>query len=262
MDELRHKDRVQAQFAAAAEEYVRSANHATGDDLAQLAAWAEGGPDRVALDVATGGGHTALVLAALYGRVVASDLTERMLRTAEAFIRIRGVGNVEFRVADAESLPFPDSSFDSVSCRIAPHHFADVARFVAEAARVLKPGGILLLEDSVTPDDPALARFLNDAERARDSTHVRSLRVREWRDLLTEVGLTIEDERIFRKTHPFADWLDRAHTPEPTRLELAETFRRAPSAVRAAFAIEVDSSGDVVSYSDEKLALKARKQAG
>src|SRR5919199_3568374 len=197
-----HKERVQAQFAASAEAYVVSAGHAMGDDLAQLVAWAEGGPDKVALDVATGAGHTALALAPHYGRVVASDLTERMLTTAEAFIRGRGVANVEFRRADAERLPFGDAEFDAVSCRIAPHHFGDVARFVAEVARVLKPGGLFLLEDSVAPDQPELADFLNRAEWLRDATHVRSRGAREWRDLLARPRLPLEGERAFPKTPP------------------------------------------------------------
>ena len=93
-DTTTHKARVQDQFGASAAAYVASAGHAAGDDLAQLVAWAEGGPDKAALDVATGGGHTALALATHYGRVVASDLTAPMLAAAEGFIRGRGVGNV------------------------------------------------------------------------------------------------------------------------------------------------------------------------
>lgn len=260
MDQVSHKERVQAQFGASAEYYVASITHATGDDLEQLAAWAEGGPERIALDIATGAGHTALALAPLYGRVIASDLTDRMLATAEAFIQSRGVANVEFRCADAEDLPFPDETFDTVSCRIAPHHFANVARFVSQVARVLRPGGIFLLEDSVAPEDPALAKFLNDAERLRDATHVLSLRVGDWHQLLTDAGLTVEAEYLFPKTHAFAGWVERARTPEAARLKLEQTFRDAPPAAREAFAIVVDASGQVVSYSDQKLALKARKQ--
>ncbi len=260
VDNASHKQRVQAQFGAAAEYYVRSVSHATGDDLQQLVAWAEGGPERIALDVATGAGHTALALAPLYGRVIATDLTDRMLATAQAFIQSRGVANVEFRRADAEDLPFPDETFDTVSCRIAPHHFTNVARFVAEVARVLRPGGVFLLEDSVAPEDPALAEFLNDAERLRDATHVQSLRVGDWHRLLTDADLAVEAEYLFPKTHAFASWVERARTPEASRRKLEQTFRDAPPAARAAFAIVVDANGQVVSYSDQKLALKARKQ--
>ena len=260
MSDTEHKERVQTQFGAAAASYVTSVGHAGGDDLAQLVEWAEGAAEKVALDVATGGGHTALALAPFYGSVVASDLTDQMLATAEAFIRGRGVGNVAFRRADAEDLPFPDGAFDLVSCRIAPHHFPNVPRFVTEVARVLKIGGLFLLEDSIVPEDAALAEFLNHAEWLRDSTHVRSLRTPEWRDLLANAGLVVEAEQVFAKAHPFADWLDRARTPEAARDEVIQMFRAAPAAAREAFDIVVAPDGTVISYTDEKIALKARKR--
>lgn len=259
MEPVTHKERIQAQFGGSAEHYVASAGHAEGDDLAQLVAWAEGGPDRIALDIATGGGHTALALAPAYGRVIASDLTARMLRAAEAFIGSCGVTNVAFHPADAEALPFADASFDLVSCRIAPHHFADVKAFVGEAARILKPGGIFLLIDSVIPEDDALGDFLNRVEAVRDPTHVRSLRRSEWQNLLIAAGLLVEGEAIFPKTHRFTDWLDRARTPPPARTEVIARFRDASPEARAAFAIEVDPAGHPVSFTDHKLALKARK---
>ena len=259
MDTIRHKQQVQAQFGAAAEHYVVSATHAAGDDLDQVVTWAEGGPDRVALDVATGAGHTALALAPLYGQVIASDLTERMLQTAEAFIRGRGVMNVSFRQADAESLPFAEQSFDLVSCRIAPHHFANVTRFVAEVHRVMKSGAIFLLEDSIAPEDPEVATFLNEAEWLRDHTHVRSLRVSEWRGLLQDVGLITEAERVFPKDHPFETWVRRSHTSEADQSKLVDMFRAPPLSARAALRIVVDDTGRVVSYCDEKIVFKARK---
>jgi len=254
-----HKARVQEQFGGSAERYVASAGHAAGDDLDQVVAWAEGGPDRVALDVATGGGHTALALAPLYGRVIASDLTERMLAAAEAFARERGATNLEFQPADAENMPFPDAAFDLVSCRIAPHHFARPADFVREVARVLRPGGLFLLVDSVVPEDPALGDFLNRAEKLRDSTHVRSLTRAEWRGLVEAAGLTVEAEAVVRKTHAFALWLERARTPEAAGREVTAMFRDAPAEIKAVYDIAVGPAGDVLSYTDYKLALKARK---
>lgn len=257
-----HNRRVQERFGDAADAYVASRTHAAGDDLAQLVAWVEGDAARAALDVATGGGHTALALAPHYGRVVASDLTPRMLAAAAALARRRGARNIAFVCAAAERVPFASGAFGLVSCRIAPHHFGDVAGFVAEVARVLAPGGLFLLEDSVAPDDPALAGFLNRAEALRDATHVRSLGAREWRDLLAGAGLTIEAEATLPKAHPFDDWVERARTPDPRRAALTALFRDAPPAARAAFAIATNAEGRVLSYTDEKLLLKARRGSG
>ena len=255
-----HKARVQEQFGGSAERYVASAGHAAGDDLDQIVVWAEGGPDRIALDVATGGGHTALALSPHYGKVVASDLTPAMLAAAEVFLRQRGAQNVTFETADAEKLPFADATFDLVSCRIAPHHFARPADFVCEAARVLRPGGLFLLVDSIVPEELALASFLNHVEKLRDPTHVRSLTRDEWRGLAEAAGLSVEAEAIHRKTHGVDLWLERARTPETVRPRVIELFREAPSDAKSAFDIKIGPGGDVLSYTDMKLALKARKR--
>src|SRR6266545_7095190 len=138
---------VQDQFGATAQSYVTSQSHAHGDDLQRMIELARPRGDERMLDIATGGGHTALAFAPHVREVVASDLTPRMLAAAEAFIRGQGVTNVLFEPADAEELPFADASFDIVTARIAPHHFPNPRRFVHQAVRVLRPGGLFLLDD-------------------------------------------------------------------------------------------------------------------
>ena len=77
-----------------AEGYVTSQTHAKGADLERLIAIAQPQSDWAVLDVATGGGHTALRFAPHVAHVTASDLTARMLEKAEAFIRAQGVTNI------------------------------------------------------------------------------------------------------------------------------------------------------------------------
>ena len=164
-DERQH-EAVRRQFGARAPQYVVSEVHASGADLAQLRRWADGGPEKSLLDIATGGGHTALALAPKFGTVVATDITEPMLAAASEFVAGQGAANVKFQVADSQNLPFEPDSFDCLSCRIAPHHFSRPSLFVLEARRVLKPGGIFLLEDSIVPDDEALALALSTRPRS------------------------------------------------------------------------------------------------
>ena len=94
------------------------------------------------LDVAAGPGNAALAAAALGARVVASDLTPELLDAGRAAAEDRGL-SLEWSVADAEHLPFPDAEFDVVlSCvgaMFAPHHQA----CADELLRVLRPGGRL-----------------------------------------------------------------------------------------------------------------------
>ena len=260
-DSFSHKERVRAQFGGSAEAYVASPGHAAGDDLAALVAWATttAAPQRAALDIATGGGHTALALAASFGRVVAADLTPRMLAKAAEFIGGRGITNVIYACADAEHLPFADRSFDLVTCRIAPHHFGDIPAFVREASRVLRHGGHFLLIDNITPEDPELDAFLHRAESLRDTTHHRSLTATRWRELFASADLTVEDERIFEKTHPFANWLTRARVPADRRVLLDEHFRHATPATREAFAVTIGQDSEIASYNSRAILLKGRR---
>src|SRR5436305_11892043 len=114
MENSKIKQLAQDQFGPVAQQYVTSAIHAHGDDLARMIELAQPRGDERLLDIATGGGHTALAFAPHVREVVATDLTPRMLEVAEAFIREQGATNVSFQVADAEALPFAAADFDIV----------------------------------------------------------------------------------------------------------------------------------------------------
>ncbi|MDP4108049.1 MAG: class I SAM-dependent methyltransferase, partial [Bacillota bacterium] len=147
-----YKKEVKQQFGKNAESYVTSSIHKDGVDLQKLLKLAKITGEEVVLDIATGGGHTANGFASFVNKVIALDLTAQMLVVAEKFIRGNGHQNVEFVQGDAEDLPFSAQSFDIVTCRIAPHHFPNVNKFVNEVFRVLKSGGQFLLDDNVVPE--------------------------------------------------------------------------------------------------------------
>ncbi len=203
------RDEVQRRFGAAAERYVQSADHAKGESLDRLIQLTNPAPDWRVLDVATGGGHTALALAPRVREVVATDLTRPMLDAAERFVRGTGVGNVRFQEADAGALPFDAGTFDLVTCRIAAHHFPDCAAFVREAARVVRPGALVAVIDNVVPADGEGDRFVNAFERIRDPSHHRAYRESEWRSFYEAAGLGIETLERFRKARNFAAWCGR-----------------------------------------------------
>ncbi|MBA3874578.1 MAG: methyltransferase domain-containing protein, partial [Anaerolineae bacterium] len=168
MSDSEVKAQAQERFGKFAQGYVESKGHASGDDLDRLVELAQPQSDWLVLDVATGGGHTALKFAPLVNKVVALDLTPQMLEAAEKFLTGKGITNVEFKAGDAEQLPFDADIFNLVTCRIAPHHFPDCWKFVQECARVLKPGGTLIVEDNTVPDDERAARYVDAFERLRD----------------------------------------------------------------------------------------------
>jgi SAM-dependent methyltransferase len=96
------------------------------------------------LDLASGVGDPALSIAAVVapsGRVTATDLGPGMISLAEELARKKSIANIEFREANAESLPFPDASYDVLTCRFGIMFFPDLAKALRECFRVLKPGG-------------------------------------------------------------------------------------------------------------------------
>jgi len=253
------KDLVQEQFGAAAQGYVTSAIHAKGGDLARLIELARPRGDERVLDVATGGGHTALAFAPHVREVVASDLTPQMLAAAETFIRGQGVTNVSFELADAEALPFEGGSFDIVTSRIAPHHFPSPQRFVQEAARVLRTGGLFLLDDNMAPDDPELEAFMNRFEKWRDPSHVRACTISEWRGWMEQAGLRVEQADPLTSTrYDFPDWVARMKLPEAERAALEAWLVAAPPRCAEAFEIAVED-GRVRSIAGKFAIIAARK---
>src|SRR5271154_248128 len=105
---------------------------------------AELAPGMMVLDLACGTGEPALSLAKAVtprGRVVATDMVPEMLEAARQNAAAQGLDNMEFRLADAETLPFSDGEFDRVTCRFGIMFFPDIPKAMAEIRRVLKPDG-------------------------------------------------------------------------------------------------------------------------
>src|SRR5260370_29917512 len=92
------KTQVQDYFSRTADSYVASFSHRSGDDLQRLIELGEWNPQLTALDIATGGGHTALAIAPFVSQITVTDLTPRMLEKAREFILAQGVTNAHFQV--------------------------------------------------------------------------------------------------------------------------------------------------------------------
>lgn len=109
-----------------------------------LTARAELRPGMRVLDLASGTGEPALSIAPLVGpdgSVTATDVIPEMVEIAQDHAEEQGLTNMHCRQAAAEDLPFPDASFDRVTCRFGVMYFPDVPRALGEVRRVLRPGG-------------------------------------------------------------------------------------------------------------------------
>ena len=168
-----------------AEAYRESEAHRQGRDLELFAEWAVG---KTVLDVATGGGHVAARLREAGCEVVTCDPAPGMKPDV---------------ICRAENLPFADSSFDIVTCRVAAHHFEDPAAAVRELARV--SGALVLIADNLY-----LGEAGEQADRLRDPTHVRNYSEDEWRGLFARAGLEVEAFEREEKRIELEPWLERA----------------------------------------------------
>lgn len=205
---MTNKKQIKEQFGANAKDYVKSRTHAKGASLSRLLELVEPHPDWKSLDIATATGHTAFVFSPYVAHVWATDITPEMLQTAREQARERGIKNVTIEYADAEDLPYQDSTFDLVTCRIAPHHFQDIKRFLQEVGRVLRLGGILAIVDNIVPSGYA-GNYINAFEKLRDPSHERCLSLEEWLEIFQATHFTIQHYEILDKRMAFGFWAKR-----------------------------------------------------
>jgi ubiquinone/menaquinone biosynthesis C-methylase UbiE len=229
---------IQRNFGVAAADYVTSKVHASGPDLVWLAETARLTGTEHVLDIATGGGHAAFALAATAADVVALDLTRPMLEVAQKEAEARHLFNIRFLEGDAQAIPCEANSFDVISCRHAPHHFPNIRRAVSEWARVLRPGGRLLLIDSTAPEEEDLQAFLHEIETLRDPSHVRNHPLSAWQTLLQEAGFTLEQASESGTVLDIPSWTQRMRTPADAVARIEQLLRDASPAARERLRIE------------------------
>ena len=112
------------------------------------------GPGSRALDVATGTGDLAIALRERGVEVVGVDFAEKMLEIAR-----RKAPEIEFRTGNALALDFPDDEFDVATVGFGARNFTDLQRGLVEMARVVKPGGRVVVLEITTPQRPPLSWF-------------------------------------------------------------------------------------------------------
>jgi demethylmenaquinone methyltransferase/2-methoxy-6-polyprenyl-1,4-benzoquinol methylase len=113
-------------------------------------------PGSRALDVATGTGDLAVALREAGAEVVGCDFSEEMLERAR-----RKEPSVRFESADALALPYEDNSFDAATVGFGARNFSDLSRGLSEMARVVRPGGRVVVLEITTPRKPPLSTFFS-----------------------------------------------------------------------------------------------------
>ncbi len=193
-----------------------------------------------------------------------------MLAEAARLAQERGFTNFTTETADAESLPFDDDSFDLVTCRLAAHHFPNIDKFVAEAARVLRPGGLLAVVDNVVPGsrlrgkkaniEREAGQYINAYEKLRDPGHGRCLSLYEWLDLYHDAGFIIASQETADMWLDFDAYVNRMRVSPINRTRLRAMLLQAP--YRAAEFLTPQVTGDRITFRFSEAIIVGRLATG
>jgi ArsR family transcriptional regulator len=176
-------------FLSAAGRWDRLRDELFGPQVHGRALFALLPEDWVVGDLGCGTGPVAQALAPFVARVVSVDDSTAMLDAARE--RLQGIANVELREGELEALPLPDRSLDAATLILVLHHLPDPAKVLAQVARVLRPGGRVLIVDMLPHDRE---------DYRRDMGHVwLGFAEGQLRDWLEAVGL---QPQVFRPLAP------------------------------------------------------------
>jgi ubiquinone/menaquinone biosynthesis C-methylase UbiE len=190
------------------------------------------------LDVAGGPGEPGLTIAEKVGpggSVTCTDAVAEMVEAARHEASRRGLGNVQFQQCTADSLPFPDNSFDTTVCRLGIMLVPDPPAAVREMLRVTKPGGRLALavwhKSEINPFcyvvTNVMAQHVNSPAADPDAPNAfRFAETGKLANVLTEAGAREVEERVVKfsieapiSAHEF--WTMRSLTSDTLREKLA-----------------------------------------
>lgn len=170
-------------------------------------------PEKV-LDVGCGIGGTSRYLAAKLGdrsTVTGITLSPRQVERASTLAEVAGLTNVNFKVMDALKMDFPDNSFDLVWACESGEHMPDKNAYIAEMARVLKPGGLMVMATWCQREEHTGEPFSKSELKRLDYlcaewTHPHFISIEEYSRIMTRTGVldNIHTEDWFAQT--IASW--------------------------------------------------------
>ena len=124
-------------------------------------------------DLGCGTGQVSAALAPFVERVIAVDASAAMLQAAKK--RLHGFDNIELRRGDLEALPVDDARLDAATLMLVLHHVPEPEKAIAEVARVLKPGGRLLLVDMQPHDRDSYRQQMGHVWLGFSDDHIRRI---------------------------------------------------------------------------------------
>lgn len=187
-----------------------------GDPIPPLRRAVEGagfGPGQWAADFGVGTGNSAVPFLQAGGRVLGVDLTPAMIRSGRKRLAGEGLARgAHFVLALCERAPLAEGAVDCAVCRNTFHHLAAPDEVFREMARVVRPGGHVILMDHLYPDEEAERARMEEIDHVREPAMVRILSLKDMRALFAGEGLEVVTAESMSRRDTFDNWLHGAGT--------------------------------------------------
>lgn len=190
-------------------------------------------PEARWLEVACGAAMVGRALAPKVGALHGVDMTPAMIERAREEAVAAGLDNAEFSLGDATGLEFEDGSFDGAVTRFSFHHIPAPQRALEEMARVVRPGGHVVVADHARDAHPDVAAWVEEIERLRDPSHWACLTPGRLRAMAGAAGLEPDQERLIPFELDFEDWRDRSSGGPKAAPLIDRLLAEAPPAAEA-----------------------------
>jgi SAM-dependent methyltransferase len=205
----RYERSIRDEFTHQTDSFARSPAMSAAETLGSVTAMVPTDDEARWLETACGPAIVGRAIAARVGSVHGIDLTPAMVEKAGAEAAAAGVGNIDFSLGDATGLKFEEASFDGAVNRFSLHHIPVPRRVLEEMARVVRPGGWVVLADHLTDSDGEAAAWHEEIERLRDPSHWACLTRERLLAAGEAAGLVLDDERVVPLDLDFGEWLGR-----------------------------------------------------
>ena len=228
-----HEESIRSEFTRQSDSFARVAATGFGEILDLIVGFVPADQRASWLELACGPGAISRAIAPRVGRVQGVDLTPAMIEKAREEARAAAVGNVEFEVGDATALEFADASFDGAVTRLSLHHIPLAQRVLEEMARVVTPGGSVIVSDLLTDEDAEAQAWHQEIERLRDPSHWATPTRARLRAMGEAAGLGLESERLVPVELDYEDWLGRGSGGEAASALIDRLLGEAPAAAES-----------------------------
>jgi SAM-dependent methyltransferase len=204
-----YEESIRDEFTQQADSFARSPAMSAAATLGSVVEMVPADGEARWLETACGPAIVGRAIAARVGSVHGVDLTPAMVEKAAAEAAAAGVGNIEFSLGDATALDLEDASFDGAVNRFSLHHIPAPGRVLEEMARVVRPGGWIVVADHLTDADGDAAAWHEEIERLRDPSHWACLTRERLLAAGEAAGLALDEEQVVPLDLDFGEWLGR-----------------------------------------------------